>query len=106
MKQLALEIQGYGRIEAPSGVPQLNTTTTLSTILGNVWIFMIVIAVLLALVYLVWGGLNWITSGGDKQKLADARKRVLYAIIGLIIALLSFFFINVIGRFFGIAFFK
>jgi hypothetical protein len=57
---------------------------------------------LLALFYLIWGGLSWITSEGDKQRLAQARTRIVFAIIGLIIVFLAYLIVNIVlGFFFG-----
>lgn len=50
---------------------------------------------------LIWGGLRYVISGGDSKKVTDAKNTVLYAIIGLIISLLSYaivnFVINAVG---------
>ena len=51
---------------------------------------------------MVIGGMQWITSGGDKTKLEAARKRITYAIIGLIVALMSFLIVNILGYLFGV----
>lgn len=48
----------------------------------------------IAVVMLIWGGLRYVISGGDSKKVTDAKNTVLYAIIGLIIAFLSFAIIN------------
>lgn len=60
-------------------------------------------AIILALGIIVWAGVRWITSQGDKQKLQDARNKITYAIAGLIIVLLAFLIVNTIGSFFGFA---
>lgn len=44
----------------------------------------------LSVIMLVWGGLRYILSGGDSKKVTDAKNTILYAIIGLIIAVLSY----------------
>jgi len=45
---------------------------------------------LISVVMLVYGGLRYITSGGDSKKVTDAKNTILYAIIGLIICVLSY----------------
>lgn len=37
------------------------------------------------LIYLLWGGFDYITAGGDKEKLENARRKIYHAIIGLLI---------------------
>lgn len=51
---------------------------------GIIGVF-ILIAFILAFFYLIIGGINWITSGGDKAQLETARNRIINAIIGLIL---------------------
>jgi hypothetical protein len=64
--------------------------------------FIIVVAFLAALLYVVIGAFQWITSGGDKQKVADARNHILAAVIGLIVIALSFIIINIVMQALGL----
>ena len=63
-------------------------------ILGPLITFVFVIAVILALGFLIYGGIRWITSGGDKAGVETARNTIIAAIIGLLIVVLSYFIIN------------
>ena len=65
-------------------------------VFGNVITIIFVIATLLALVYLIWGGIKWVTSGGDKTKVDGARAAIVAAVVGLIIVFLSYFILNVV----------
>lgn len=47
-------------------------------------------AAVTSFVYLIWGSITFITSGGDKGKTAEARNRLTYAAIGLLVAAVSF----------------
>lgn len=47
------------------------------------------------------GGFNWITSGGDKAKLQQARDRLTNAFIGLIIVIGGWAILALAGQFFG-----
>lgn len=49
---------------------------------------------IIAVIMLIWGGIRYVISGGDSKKVTDAKNTVLYAIIGLIIAFLSYAIIN------------
>ncbi len=44
----------------------------------------------ISVLMLVWGGLRYIISGGDSKKITDAKNTILYAVIGLIIAMLAY----------------
>ncbi|HVF69654.1 MAG TPA: hypothetical protein VNA13_03755 [Xanthomonadales bacterium] len=63
---------------------------------GNIVSVLIIIAIILSLIYLVYGGIKWITSGGDKAKVDAARSHITAAIIGVVIALLSYLILNVV----------
>ncbi|MCL5970204.1 MAG: pilin [Patescibacteria group bacterium] len=67
---------------------------------GNVVLLLFVIAVLIALGFLIWGGIKWITSGGDKSGVESARNHIVAAIVGLVIVFLAFFIVNIVAGFF------
>lgn len=72
----------------------------LGSAIGNFVTFLYIIAIIAALFYLIWGGLKWLTSAGDKTALQGAREHIVAAIIGLIIIFLSYLILSFIGRFF------
>lgn len=65
---------------------------------------MLVIATLLALMQLLQGGIEWITSGGDKTGLENSRNRIVNALIGLVIVFGAWALYLVILRFLGLSF--
>ena len=100
MKLLSLSINGE-QIQGAGGMPT-GGILTLEKIIQVGIIYFYIAAVILALFFLIWGGINYITSEGDKQKLAQARQKIVFALIGLIIAFLAYLIISIIGNFFGI----
>ena len=102
MKELALQIEGVGKIIPPNNEIPTGGLTTLSKILTVGVNFIFIAAILLTLVFLLYGGFLWMTSEGNKQTLENARKTLTFAIIGLVIVLLSFAIINGISYFFNI----
>ena len=56
---------------------------------------------IISVIMLIYGGLRYVISGGDSKKVTDAKNTIMYAIIGLIIAILAYaivnFVINAIG---------
>lgn len=111
---LALKIPGNEggtpvqvEVQAPAVVPSGGLEEGgdgASAISNGITIFLVLIAVT-SLFFLLFGGIKWITSQGDKTKLDSARKTIIYAIVGLILSFLSFFIINMISGFFGLSFF-
>ena|SRR3990167_6362869 len=82
----------FGNIEQPQGTPGD---------LGNfmavgIRIFFMVIAIIL-LIYLLWGAADWITSGGEKEKLEKARNKITHAIIGMLVAVAALAIFQVIA---------
>lgn len=60
------------------------------------------VAFIAALVFLIYGGIRWIISGGDKEGTAKAKGTVTAALVGLVIVLGAWILINIILQFFGI----
>lgn len=56
----------------------------------------------LAFLYLLWGGVQWITAGGDKDALDKARKRITQALIGLAIVFSVYALLYIIRVLFSI----
>jgi len=61
--------------------------------------FIMAIGALLVFVYLIWGGIDWITSGGDKGKTENARNKITAAIIGLIILAAAYAILSLVLAF-------
>ena len=105
MKLLALSVNGTP-IQAPPNIP----TGGLSGSGGKIFSFgialFLIVAVILAFGFLIYGGFNWIMSEGDKTKVESARKTIIYAILGLILCFVSFFIVLFLGGILGVDFFK
>ena len=78
------------------------TTASFGAIVGTLIQLIFAIAVIIALFYLIWGGFKWLTSGGDKGAVQQAREHIVAAIIGLVIIFLSYFILNILLGFFGV----
>jgi hypothetical protein len=83
-------------VKNPNGNTIINPDTSVGSIVSFLVAFIIVVAFLAALAFIVLGAFQWITSGGDKQRVADARNHIIAAIMGLIIIALSFVIINIV----------
>lgn len=73
-------------------------------LVGNIMGGILIIAFFLAFFILITGGITWITAGGDKAKLEEARNKITNAIIGLIIIAAIWGIMNLIGPFLGLDF--
>jgi len=61
-----------------------------------------VIGIVAFVFYLIMGGIQWITAGGDKGKLEVAKQHLTQAMIGITILLSFFAILNLTECFFGI----
>ena len=62
----------------------------------------IILAAIITFAFLIWGGIEWITSGGDKAKYEAARNRITAALVGLAIVAAAWAIMVIVGKFLGI----
>lgn len=84
------------RIAIPEGF-----ASTFSGYFNAILSFVMVISALLVFFYLIWGGFDWITSGGDKGKTDKAREKIVAAVIGIIIVAASYAILTLVINFLG-----
>jgi len=56
-------------------------------------IFSIIVGVV-SVIMIIWGGFQYISSGGDSGKVGNAKNTIIYAIIGLIVVALAQFIVQ------------
>lgn len=86
---------GIGSFTGTSAMTKL--TGAISAIIG----FLTIVAAIWFLIQVLLGGISWITAGGDKAKLTEAREKITNAFIGLIIVVASWAVLALVGQFFG-----
>lgn len=64
--------------------------------------YAIIIAGILSVVFIFVGGISFILSGGQEEKIKQAVSTIRYAIIGLIITILAVIIVNTVGRAVGL----
>lgn len=101
MKELSLQVPQY-TIQAPSDIH----TFDLNNLLGVGITLLFVFSIILTLFFLIYGGISFITSAGDKQKVVAARQKLTFAVIGLIVVLSAYFIVNFVYGLFGLTFIK
>ncbi|HET8884027.1 MAG TPA: hypothetical protein VFM68_00980 [Candidatus Saccharimonadales bacterium] len=87
-------------VEAARGVDQpgsLFGATGVFTTITNVLLFIIGA---ISVIMIIIGGLRYVISGGDSSNVTAAKNTILYAIVGVVVALLAYAIVNfVIGGF-------
>lgn len=74
----------------------------LGTFVSKSFSAVILVAGLATFMYLVYGGVQWIMSGGDKGKLEEARAKITNGVIGLAIVASAWAVYLLLDYFFGI----
>ena len=77
-----------------TGVDQVSTDPE-SLVKKFVNIFLFAVGAL-SVIMLIWGGIRYTTSAGDSNKVQAAKNTVLYAIVGLVVAILAYAIVNMV----------
>jgi len=85
-----------------SGTDINSYSTKLENVLSLVVGFLTIIGGLYFLIQFLIGGLGWISAGGDKQKIEDAKSRITNAAIGLIVIVAAYSIVFIVGKILGI----
>ncbi|RJQ24473.1 hypothetical protein C4577_07880 [Candidatus Parcubacteria bacterium] len=102
MKDLALVLPTFERVQTPANIP--SGPDTLSRLLTTGYALLAVAGITLSLIFIIYAGVVWITSGGNKEGVEKAKQTLTYAIIGLLVIVFSFVIINIIGQVIGAKF--
>lgn len=80
-----------------------NGMDVLGNILGTIITLFFTVAAFVMLLYMLIGGLEWITSGGDKEKIVKAQQKIQNALVGMVIVVVSVTIFGVVtGNILGI----
>ena len=89
------------------GAEAAKTSEMPSELLGSNGVFtgitntILYVVGIISVIMFIFGGIKYALSAGDSKKVTDAKNTILYAIIGLIITILSYsivnFVLNVVG---------
>src|SRR4030042_589792 len=86
----------------PGGSVNLASVSSIGQLISAAIGVAFLISFLLVFVMLVIGGIQWITSGGDKENTQKARDLISPALIGVAIIAAAWALMKLIGLFFGI----
>ncbi len=86
-----------------SNIGQHLTSYSISSIgqlFPTFWSILLIIAIVLAVILFLVGGIQFIVSAGDKEKLSSAQKKIMAALIGLLIVLSAWAISGLLREFF------
>lgn len=73
-----------------------NKTTTLDKAPLNVALILIGLVGGLSVIFILWGGFRYVISRGDPAAVKTAKETILYAIMGIVVAILAYAIVNFI----------
>lgn len=88
-------------VHAADSSSDVATISGLQLVFGNIVSGILGISAIVLFVMLLLGGFQYITSGGDPQKVEQAKKTLTYAIFGVVAIALSYLILRFIGTFTG-----
>lgn len=86
----------------PNGGDKTAYTAAVEKIISNVLVVLTVIAGITFVLWFLLGGLNWITAGGQKDKVETAKAMMTNGAIGLIIVVVSYAIVWIVGKALGL----
>jgi hypothetical protein len=86
------------RVNLPSAIQPLTGGEQLGTILERVINWVLTLAAALAVIYLIYGGIIYITAAGNEEKTKAGKNALIGAVIGLVIIFLSYLIIGWVGN--------
>lgn len=97
----------FGQINAPQQIQNFGFGATgISKFLSNLITLIYSLAAVVLILMILWGAWDWMTSEGDKEKLENAKRKLINAIIGIMLFAVAFAVIQVLGTFTGFKFFE
>ncbi|GMR03392.1 MAG: hypothetical protein BMS9Abin21_231 [Thermodesulfovibrionia bacterium] len=103
MKLAAINFRELEEITIPRFVPPApGTSSNPATIITNILPIVYSLSGIALLIYLVAGGYQYLTSGGEPGKIASARAKIMNALVGIIIVFTSYWIVQLIAIFLGL----
>jgi hypothetical protein len=96
------QFTGPGAFQPGTGTGAAAGGTAFETFFSVFLGFFTLIGGLMFLLYFLFGGLTWISAGGEKGKVEAARTQLTNAAIGLIIVILAQFIVAIAGGVLGL----
>jgi magnesium-transporting ATPase (P-type) len=95
----------FGQVTPPPGmnIGGTNPVEGFGKIIGFGINVFIMIAGMFMLIYLLWGAFDWITSNGEKERIAKAQNKITNAVVGMLLVFAVLTIFNAfVGKMLGI----
>lgn len=81
----------------PTAVTQQELGTSITTVIN----YFLGLLGLIAVAFLIYAGILMVTAGGNEEQVSKARKIIMYAVIGIVIILLSYTIVSFVSTALG-----
>lgn len=85
--------EGWGYENPPDNVPE-----DIEAAIMNVTNYILGFIAIIATLVIIWGGVQYLTAGGNEDSVANAKKTISYGIIGMVIAGLAYAMVIVVTQ--------
>ena len=85
-----------------TGVQDVVTLNCILPLFANLIYWLMILSGTIAVFFVIFGGIKFLTSSGDQSRVESAKKTITWAIIGLVVVLLSFMIVNIIADITGV----
>ena len=100
---LAQQLKIPGSTSALQGpLPASKGFTNIASLVNNAMPILFPIAGILVLIYLIWGGFEYMTAMGDPKKAQSGRTRITQAVIGFFIIFTAYWITQLVAFLFGL----
>ena len=72
----------------------INSQPTVMTTIRNITNLLVFVLGAVAVIMIIVGGVRYVTSGGDQNAITGAKNTVMYAIIGVVVAIAAYAIVN------------
>lgn len=96
----ALMATPLATLAAPEKIDPINASAgniTVAQLLTKIITWVLTFSAAVAVLFLIFGGLQYVTSAGNKDRIDKAKQTILYAVIGLVVIALSFVIVTFIN---------
>ena len=97
VKAFAIDKDDLNTINIPVIVTDQSGANVLTSVAARVINLILLIAGILAVIYLIWSGLIYITAGGDTAKADKGRTGIVNAVIGLVIIAAAYIIVRFVA---------
>lgn len=87
-------LSSAAELEPIEGIP----SKPLDEVLSDITSWLIDFAILICVLVIIWGGINYVASAGDEERIKKSKKTIHYAVFGLAIVGLSYAMIKIVSK--------